>query len=40
MEVNVIMGKLKLSNDEGRVIQLPVTAFDKVDGRWIVKHSH
>jgi cell fate regulator YaaT (PSP1 superfamily) len=40
MEVNVIMGKLKLSNDEGRLIQLPVTAFDKIDGRWIVKPGH
>jgi cell fate regulator YaaT (PSP1 superfamily) len=36
-EVNIVMGKLKLSTDEGRVIQLPVSAFEKIDGRWIIK---
>ena len=37
MEVNVVMGKLKLSADDGRVIQLPASAFEKNDGRWFVK---
>jgi len=36
-EVNVIMGKVRLSTDEGRVVQIPVAAFEKTDGRWIVK---
>ena len=37
MEVNVIMGKLKLSTEDGRVAQLPVTAFEKADGRWTIR---
>ena len=36
-EVNVIMGKLKLCTDDGRVAQLPASAFEKSDGRWIVR---
>jgi cell fate regulator YaaT (PSP1 superfamily) len=36
MELNVVMGTVKLGTDEGRVIQLPVTAFEKTDGHWIV----
>ena len=36
-EVNVIIGKIKLSTDEGRVIQLPVEAFERNDNRWLVK---
>ena len=38
-EVNVIMGKLKLCTDDGRVAQLPATAFEKNDGRWVVRPS-
>jgi len=34
------MGKLKLSTDEGRVLQLPVSAFEKIDGRWIIKKEN
>ena len=37
IEINVVMGKIRLTNDEGRVTQLPVSAFDKTDGRWVVK---
>ena len=37
VEVNIVLGKLKLSNDEGRIVQLPITAFEKVDNRWVVK---
>jgi cell fate regulator YaaT (PSP1 superfamily) len=36
-EVNVVMGLLKLAAEDGRVIQLPVSAFERVDGRWSVK---
>ena len=35
-EVNVVMGKLKLVTDEGRVVQLPVSAFEKTETRWII----
>jgi cell fate regulator YaaT (PSP1 superfamily) len=39
-EVNVVMGKLKLTTDDGRMAQLPVSAFEKVDGRWIIKSEN
>ena len=39
MEVNVVMGKLKLSADDGRVLQLPASAFERIDNRWIVKNA-
>jgi cell fate regulator YaaT (PSP1 superfamily) len=35
-EINVVIGKLKLSTDDGRVIQLPINAFEKTDGRWAI----
>jgi len=35
-EVNVVVGKLKLTTDEGRVIQLPISAFERTETRWIV----
>ena len=35
-EVNVVMGKVKLNTDEGRVVQVPSTAFEKIDGRWVI----
>jgi cell fate regulator YaaT (PSP1 superfamily) len=36
-EVNVIMGKVKLSAEDGRVAQIPVQDFDKLEGRWVIK---
>lgn len=36
-EVNVVMGKVKLSADDGRVAQLPVASFEKIDNRWTVR---
>ena len=36
MEINVVLGLVKLGNTEGRVIQLPNTAFEKTDGRWVI----
>jgi len=36
MEANVVMGKLKLTSEDGRVVQLPVSAFEKIDNRWVV----
>ena len=38
-EVNVVMGILKLTHEEGRTIQLPVCAFEKNDGRWIARNN-
>jgi len=35
-EINVVIGKLKLSTDDGRVIQMPFNAFEKNDGRWAI----
>ena len=36
-EVNVVMGKLKMSAEDGRVLQMPVSAFEKTEGRWAVR---
>jgi len=36
VEVNVVMGKLKLTSEDGRVTQLPVSAFEKTENRWII----
>jgi len=38
-EINIVMGKLKLSTDDGRVIQLPVSAFEKIDNHWIINNA-
>jgi len=38
-EVNVVMGKLKLTAEDGRTIQVPSAAFQKTDGRWIVRQA-
>jgi cell fate regulator YaaT (PSP1 superfamily) len=36
-EVNVVLGRIRLSAEDGRTIQLPSSAFEKTDGRWSVK---
>ncbi|GHU78043.1 hypothetical protein FACS189462_1620 [Spirochaetia bacterium] len=33
-EVNVVMGQLRLSSEEGRVITVPASNFEKVEGHW------
>ena len=38
-EVNVVMGKLKLTTEDGRINQLPVSAFEKIDGRWVIRKT-
>ncbi|MCL2094419.1 MAG: hypothetical protein FWH12_09545 [Treponema sp.] len=38
-EVNIVMGKLKLSGEDGRVVQLPLSAFHKAEGRWTVTEA-
>ncbi|MDR2021017.1 MAG: hypothetical protein LBQ14_09660 [Treponema sp.] len=34
LEANVILGRLKLSGDDGRVLDLPAASFERVEGRW------
>ncbi|MDR0313657.1 MAG: hypothetical protein LBI14_08660 [Treponema sp.] len=36
-EVNIVLGKLKLSAEDGRITQFPASAFVKTDGRWVIK---
>jgi cell fate regulator YaaT (PSP1 superfamily) len=36
LEVNVVTGKVKLTAEDGRQVQIPSSAFEKVDGRWRV----
>jgi cell fate regulator YaaT (PSP1 superfamily) len=33
-ETNVILGRLKLSGDDGRVLDLPASSFEKIEGHW------
>jgi cell fate regulator YaaT (PSP1 superfamily) len=37
VEVNVVMGTLRLIADDGRMAQLSAAAFEKTDGHWNVK---
>jgi cell fate regulator YaaT (PSP1 superfamily) len=34
MEVNVVLGRLKLSAEDGRQITVPASKFEKIDNRW------
>jgi cell fate regulator YaaT (PSP1 superfamily) len=34
LETNVILGRIKLSGDDGRVLDLPASSFERVEGRW------
>jgi cell fate regulator YaaT (PSP1 superfamily) len=36
-EVNVVMGLVKLTTEDGRQIQLPGNRFERIDGRWQVR---
>jgi cell fate regulator YaaT (PSP1 superfamily) len=36
-EVNAVMGRLRLSSEEGRVITVPASSFEKVEGRWRIR---
>jgi cell fate regulator YaaT (PSP1 superfamily) len=39
VEVNVVMGKIRLASEDGRMIQLPSNCFEKVDNRWRISDS-
>jgi cell fate regulator YaaT (PSP1 superfamily) len=34
MEVNIVMGQLKLSSEDGRILTVPAASFEKVEGHW------
>ncbi|MCL2069716.1 MAG: stage 0 sporulation family protein [Treponema sp.] len=36
VELNLVLGKLKLSSDEGRTTHLSAAAFERIDGRWVI----
>lgn len=38
-EVNIVLGKIRLGTEDGRSVQFPASAFEKVDGRWAVKNG-
>ena len=38
IEVNVVLGRLKLTTEDGRITQFPASAFEKIDGRWTIKN--
>jgi cell fate regulator YaaT (PSP1 superfamily) len=33
-EVNIVLGQVKLSGEDGRLMQLPGSAFERAEGRW------
>jgi cell fate regulator YaaT (PSP1 superfamily) len=40
VELNVISGKIRLTAEDGRQVQLPVCMFEKLEGRWTVGSVH
>ena len=38
-EVNMVMGQIKMSNSDGRVITIPADRFERVDNFWRVKSN-
>ncbi|MDR2110839.1 MAG: hypothetical protein LBP32_05975 [Spirochaetaceae bacterium] len=40
LEVNIILGTVKLSAEDGRQIQLLSTQLEKIDGRWVIKEMN
>jgi cell fate regulator YaaT (PSP1 superfamily) len=34
LETNVILGRIKLSGDDGRMLEISTSLFERVDGRW------
>jgi cell fate regulator YaaT (PSP1 superfamily) len=39
MEVNVVLGQLKLGSEDGRQITVPASGFEKVDNRWRIRRG-
>jgi cell fate regulator YaaT (PSP1 superfamily) len=40
MEVNVVLGQLKLGSEDGRQITVPASGFEKVDNRWRIRRGN
>ncbi|MDR1617886.1 MAG: hypothetical protein LBS06_02415 [Treponema sp.] len=40
MEVNVVLGQLKLGSEDGRQITVPVSGFEKVDNHWRIRRGN
>jgi cell fate regulator YaaT (PSP1 superfamily) len=38
LEVNVVLGSVKMGAESGRQITMPSTQFEKVEGKWQVKN--
>jgi cell fate regulator YaaT (PSP1 superfamily) len=36
-EINVVLGQVKLTAEEGRFLQVPAASFEKAEGRWRIK---
>ena len=36
-EINIVLGKLKLTTDDDQTVQFNASAFDNADGRWVIK---
>jgi cell fate regulator YaaT (PSP1 superfamily) len=34
LEANVILGRLKISGEDGRILDMPASSFERVEGRW------
>ncbi|MDR3342050.1 MAG: hypothetical protein LBT14_04540 [Treponema sp.] len=39
LEVNIVIGMLRLSAEDGRQLQLPASSFEKTDGRWRIERG-
>jgi cell fate regulator YaaT (PSP1 superfamily) len=37
LEINVVLGQLKLGAEDGRQVTVPASGFEKTDGRWQVR---
>jgi cell fate regulator YaaT (PSP1 superfamily) len=38
-EVNIVLGQVKLSAEDGRLLQFPSSAFEKAEGRWHIREK-
>jgi len=37
IEVNIVLGKIKLATEDGRLVQFASSSFEKSEGRWAIK---
>jgi hypothetical protein len=36
IEVNAVLGQLKLASEDGRVMNIEASRFEKIDNRWTI----